>query len=153
MKKLLIVNVTDEKESEIENLKEIFIKDEWNFEEIDFNKVPYQTDKARREIFFQNKVEKFEDEIADIKSRNESRELDLKGQLLDALETAVECTSNQFSFGNASIDMRDRIIELRKDLNIVPTIHISVDDEMFKITPEIEELIIEKVFDNLRFKA
>jgi hypothetical protein len=55
MKKLLIVDLGENIERDINILESVLDTSGWKFEKIDFDKIPYQTDRARREVLLQKK--------------------------------------------------------------------------------------------------
>ena len=67
----------------------------------------------------------------------------LKEQLFDALETAIECTGNQYSFGDIGFDMRKRRNELEQELRPEPIFDVIIGGDSFSITSEIESKIME----------
>jgi hypothetical protein len=71
------------------------------------------------------------------------------------LETACECTSNQFSFGPIGMDMRDRRIELKKELLFPPSVYVSIggEGEEFKLPAELKQEILENWYNSFRYQG
>lgn len=80
----------------------------------------------------------------------EEEVITLKKQLLSALLTAVSCTSNEFSFDNEHINMRERIIELEKELGIEHSINVYINGDLISVSAELEITIIKEWIEEHR---
>lgn len=109
-----------------------------------FNVIKNQNNRADDQLTrYEVKIKNLEDSVrfnAQKKHLSDTIEKCLKEELLEILDTAIECTSNQFSFGPLNIDMRARRNELDIELAKLHSVSIQVDGEYIEITSEMHSL-------------